>query len=255
MPDRKGASRIADVTPELKAALEAGTEESATLSEGLAIDFAALMAAVVPEAAETARARIKPADGITKRMAEAAAVIEEVVGLDAADRLAAHRSDTVRGWAAHLLARVPDLPIEERLEQLRPLGDDRHFGVREWAWLAFRPHVAADLDRALLALAAWVRDPAPNIRRIAVEISRPRGVWCAHIAELKADPDRGLPLLDPLHAEPERYVQDSVANWLNDAAKDRPDWVRGVTDRWAAASDTKATAYIVKRARRSLPKT
>lgn len=68
-------------------------------------------------------------------------------------------------------------------------------------------------------------------------------------------PDRGQPLLDPLHAEPERYVQDSVANWLNDAAKDRPDWVRGVTGRWAAASDTKATAYIVKPARRSLART
>jgi 3-methyladenine DNA glycosylase AlkC len=47
-------------------------------------------------------------------------------------------------------------------------------------------------------------------------------------------------------------VRDSVANWLNDAAKDQPAFVRETCARWRRESQTAETAYIAKRALRSI---
>ena len=91
--------------------------------------------------------------------------------------------------------------------------------------MAVRPHVAAELARAIALLVDWTADHSPYVRRFASEATRPRGVWCTHIAALRREPEPGRALLEPLRADPSGYVQDSVGNWLNDAGKDRPDWV------------------------------
>jgi len=76
--------------------------------------------------------------------------------------------------------------------------------------------------------------------------------WRAHVAALRADPSLGLAVLEPLRADPSKYVRDSVANWLNDASKDDPAWVRSVCARWTRESRGKETAYTVKRALRTI---
>lgn len=248
----KGATRVRDVPPDHLAALNAGRTETRTLAEGLAMDLAALAVAVLGVSEDTARQAIEPGAGITRRMAQAADLARRTLGAEAAVVLAAHPSDTVRGWAAYVVGADEAPSLEQRLAAIRPLADDPHFGVREWAWLAVRPALAADLPGALTLLRTWVEEDSPRLRRFAIESIRPRGVWCAHLAALKQDPEPARPLLDPLRADPERYVRDSVGNWLNDAAKSRPDWVRALCARWTAEDDGAATAYIVSRALRSI---
>lgn len=250
---RKGARRMADIAPDTLAALERGEMATATLTEGLALDQTQLLRHVFPHlsAATLAEADAAGQQGILKRMQGMGAALLDALGPAGVAACQAHGSDTVRGWACFMIG-AQAMPLPERLKAIAPLADDAHFGVREWAWMAVRPHLAAQLDEALALLRPWTAAPSEYLRRFACEALRPRGVWCAHIETLKREPERALPLLLPLRADVSRYVQDSVANWLNDAAKTRPDWVRSLCADWRKASPGPATARICQRALRSL---
>ncbi len=225
--------------------------ETRTLAEVLAIDLAALARQAVPGLGEAALGRLAAAkaEGITRRMALAGALCLEAFGPEVA-RLAAHPSDVVRGIACFALAARREVTLEEALAAARPLADDAHSGVREWAWLALRPRIAAALPEAVALLAHWTAEPSANLRRFASEATRPRGVWSTHIAALRREPALGLPILAPLRRDAARYVQDSVGNWLNDAAKDNPAWVRGLIERWQAEPEP-VTSRIAAKALRS----
>lgn len=169
--------------------------------------------------------------------------------------LSQHISDTVRGWACFLLAqKKPSLSLQELLIHIQSYAKDTHFGVREWAWMAVREKLSSDLTFSIQLLSTWIIDPNPFVRRFAVECLRPRGVWCKHITELKTHPEMALSLLEPLKNEPEKYVQDSVANWLNDASKTQPNWVSDICSQWLSESDTAFTQRIVKKAMRTINK-
>lgn len=228
---------VASVSPDRLADLHSGQVETTNLVECLAIDFVLLAAAVAPGEGFFVDSGL----GITRRMEAAGRFFGW------RESWTIHSSDTVRGWMAFALAAQPTF----RLQQMRPLAADRHFGVREWAWLAARPWIAGHLPEALNELEEWTRDPSPFVRRFASESTRPRGVWCSHLAELKQDPARALQILEPLRADPSPYVQDSVANWLHDAWKSQPAWVETLVDRWSKDSPSSSTARIIRRALRS----
>lgn len=236
--------------PERIILLSQGLIETQNLMDGLAIDFNMLL----QTAFNTQALQIDNTLGITKRMLHSAMVIHDQVGFDCFDMMVKHKSDTIRGIAAYLLA-LQSMSLPDQLARVKSLADDSHFGVREWAWLAIRPAVAASLDEGLTLLQPWTADTSVLVQRFAVEITRPRGVWCGHIARLKTDPALGLPLLNPLKSVPQKYLQDSVANWLNDASKSQPNWVRTVCNQWASESTTPETARICRRALRTLQKT
>ncbi|MGE4373755.1 MAG: DNA alkylation repair protein [Xanthobacter sp.] len=234
---------------------QAGQAEASNLSEILAIDFPILLEAVLPDVVRAYPQKVAGLQelGISARMAETGRLLLACLGPGHLGDLQTHGSDTVRGWACFMIA-AQDLPLAHQLSAIRPLADDPHFGVREWAWLAVRPAISDNLEDALALLIRWTREPSAFLRRFASEATRPRGVWCRHITALKTDPAVGLPLLEALKADHSPYVQDSVGNWLNDAAKSRPDWVRSVVAQWLDSSPSPHTARIARRALRSLDK-
>lgn len=251
---RKGATRASDIPADILASLSRGEICSATLTEALALDQSALTRAVFPELPANALAMVDAAveQGILKRMQGVGVALLDALGNQGIADCMSHSADTVRGWACFMIGAQPGLGLDVRLNAVKPLADDAHFGVREWAWMAVRPHLAASLDEAVKLLADWTNEPSEYLRRFASESIRPRGVWCAHIGALKKNPELALPVLQPLKADPSPYVQDSVANWLNDAGKDQPDWVRDLCASWQQGKPVAATERICQRALRNL---
>jgi len=250
MPPRK----VTDVPAQTVAELNRGVRETRDLVEGFTIDFSQLMRQGLPEMSVPSFDRMRAGldESYTKRFRLAASICFDELGQAAVGRLGAHKSDTIRGWSAYAVGLIPDISIEDRLAMVRPLADDPHFGVREWAWLGVRGAIVDEPEKVIALLGPWVHDASANIRRFATEATRPRGVWAAHIGVLKETPKLALPLLDPLYSDASKYVQDSVANWLNDASKTQPGWVRSVCERWMSESDSTATARICKRAMRTM---
>ncbi|MDO4632087.1 MAG: hypothetical protein Q4A82_07385 [Corynebacterium sp.] len=248
------STRRTQIDPEHLTALNTGRAEANNLAEALAVDQAMLFDHVFPNASADVRAAVAAAQkhGILKKMHQTGVALNQHFDGTQLAELTAHPSDTVRGWACFARAATPGIEPATLLQQLHPLADDPHFAVREWAWLATRPVLVSDLTGSIQLLIPWTAHDSQYIRRFASEALRPRGVWSTHIAELKTNPELGIPLLEPLRADPARYVQDSVANWINDVARTKPDWVRKVCAEWLRDSPTAATQRIVKRAQRSL---
>src|SRR5690606_19859164 len=85
------------------------------------------------------------------------------------------------------------------------------------------------------------------------EGSRPRLPWGLRLQALVQDPAPTLPLLRALQDDESAYVRRSVANHLNDIAKDHPDLVaRWVTEHLQDASADRTA--LLRHASRSLIK-
>lgn len=126
----------------------------------------------------------------------------------------------ITGWAllpvSQLVAQKGlghfDLSLE-LLKQLTP-----HFTAE----FGIRPFIHADQDRALKTIETWASHPNHHVRRLASEGTRPRLPWAMRLPALMRDPQPILPILTALLDDPEDYVRRSVANSLNDIAKDHP---------------------------------
>ena len=108
-------------------------------------------------------------------------------------------------------------------------------------------------ERTLSVLEEWVNDSNVHVRRLISEGTRPRLPWAMRLPAFIEDPAPLLPLLEALKDDEEEYVRRSVANNLNDIAKDHPDLIAKVAKRWLneASKDRKK---LVRHACRTLIK-
>lgn len=108
-------------------------------------------------------------------------------------------------------------------------------------------------DATLRALESWATDPNVHVRRCVSEGTRPRLPWSFRLKSFQDDPTPVLRLLEILKDDPVEYVRRSVANNLNDIAKDHPDVVIATAKRWWEDGD-KNRRRLVKHALRTLIK-
>ncbi len=262
---RKGSRSIRDIPTEIMHQLNSGKIETANLVEWLAVDQRILLKNLLQELKRNQYHDLIISD-IAALKKQTVNTVNKTVGIgflkniqtnndqEFFSKLANHNSDCVRCWAAYIIGFNENLSISEKLTQIQPFATDNHFGVREISWLAVRQSIATNLRESIEILSTWTSNPNENIRRFATEATRPCGVWCAHSDVLKQNPALAITILEPLKSDVSKYVQNSVANWLNDASKTQPEFVIALCKRWKSESKTKETTYIVSRAMRTLEK-
>ena len=260
---RKGARSVKDIPETIMKQINEGRIETANLTEWLAVNQTILADHVLRQLhrPEYVKTIISRTDQLKKQTVNTRneTIGETLLALTIQNNdqelfqlISTHTSDTVRCWATYMIAKNSQYSLQEKLEKIKYFAADTHFGVREISWLSLRPEIAEDIANSIALLSEWTVHNNANIRRFASEATRPRGVWCAHIEQLKKTPELGLSILEPLKSDSARYVQDSVGNWLNDAGKTRADFVKELCDRWTTESPTKETAYIIRKALRSI---
>jgi 3-methyladenine DNA glycosylase AlkC len=157
----------------------------------------------------------------------------------------------IRGWGILPLGMVVSASGLEDFDASLALL--KEMTKRATAEFDVRPFLERDQERALQIMRPWVRDDSVHVRRLVSEGTRPRLPWGLRLKRLVEDPTPTLPLLEALKDDRSDYVRRSVANHLNDIAKDHPDLVAEIAARWLKGADGNRQK-LVRHACRSLIK-
>lgn len=173
--------------------------------------------------------------------------------LHPAEDLTDQQSDDqgITGWGmlplCDLVGRYGLADFDRSLDMLKTMT--RHFSSE----FDVRHYLIADQGRALAIMGKWLDDPDHHVRRLVSEGTRPRLPWGLRLQSLVTDPTPMLPLLTALRDDESEYVRRSVANHLNDIAKDHPDLVADLARDWLQGADKNRTR-LVKHACRTMIK-
>ena len=155
------------------------------------------------------------------------------------------------GWA--LLSFNQYIAAHGRVELQTALNLLKALTPHFTAEFGIRPFIAEEQETALAIISEWVTDANHHVRRLASEGTRPRLPWAMRLPALVRDPSPILPILEALIDDDEDYVRRSVANSLNDIAKDHPDLVADFVERHKPGA-SKNRLWLLKHASRTLIK-
>jgi 3-methyladenine DNA glycosylase AlkC len=157
----------------------------------------------------------------------------------------------IRGWPimpmAEYIARHGQGHVKLSLDALRDMTS------RFSSEFAIRSFLQNHQDITLTTLAGWTRDQNEHVRRLVSEGTRPRLPWGVRLTQFVQDPAPVVELLEDLKDDPSEYVRRSVANNLNDIAKDHPDLVADIARMWLKDAPAERQ-HLVRHGLRSLIK-
>jgi len=140
--------------------------------------------------------------------------------------------------------------LEHPLESLETL---KYLTSLFSAEFAIRPFILKYPDLCQTSFSQWINDKDEHVRRLVSEGTRPRLPWGIRLHPFIESPKDNLPWLNVLYKDSSLYVRRSVANHLNDIAKDHPDLVADICEQWLNPN-CKNTTWVIKHAARTLIK-
>ena len=124
------------------------------------------------------------------------------------------------------------------------------FTMKSSSEFAVRSFLLRHPERMMQQMEKWSKHTDEHVRRLASEGCRPRLPWGEGLAVFKRDPAPVLRVLELLKTDSSLYVRKSVANNLNDIAKDHPAIVIATARRWKGVHSY--TDWIVRQGCRTL---
>lgn len=121
------------------------------------------------------------------------------------------------------------------------------------AEFAVRPFIEQHFELTYQHLLRWSEDDDEHVRRLSSEGIRPRLPWGKQLTQFRNDPESIFPVLERLKDDSSLYVRKSVANNLNDIAKDHPEKVIQLCQQWLEGA-TPERQWIIRHALRGLVK-
>ncbi len=100
-------------------------------------------------------------------------------------------------------------------------------------------------------LIKWTLDENVHVRRLASEGVRIRLPWSRKLYAALDEFERYTVILTNLKDAPEKFVQKSVGNNLNDLYKDAPEKADYIISQWEKSGHSKAQDWIIKHGRRN----
>ncbi|MES2676957.1 MAG: DNA alkylation repair protein [Pseudomonadota bacterium] len=136
---------------------------------------------------------------------------------------------------------VETFGLEDFSTSINALEFFTEFGSAEFA---IRHFLVKYEKPTLKQMLLWAKSKNHHIRRLASEGCRPRLPWGIALAQYKKDPTKILPILEILKDDQEEYARRSVANNLNDIAKDHPEIALDLAQKWLKNADENLTRLV-----------
>jgi len=117
---------------------------------------------------------------------------------------------------------------------------------------AVRPFIIKYPQKMMKQMLVWSKHEHWGVRRLSSEGCRPRLPWAMALPNLKENPSPIIPILENLKNDAARFVRLSVANNLNDIAKDNSKTVINLVKKWQGRSEN--IDWVIKHGSRTLLK-
>lgn len=119
---------------------------------------------------------------------------------------------------------------------------------------AIRPLLKEQPKEVMDELIEWTKDENVHVRRLASEGVRIRLPWSEKLYTAINEFDRYTKIMTNLKDDPEKFVQKSVGNNLNDLYKDDPEKAEYLINEWRKTPTSKAQEWIIKHGQRTINK-
>lgn len=180
-------------------------------------------------------------------------VMEATLGPELIHDLSAGGVDDngISGWAIMPMADYVAIRGQDHFDMAMTMLEA--LTKRSSSEFAIRHFLLNSPEETMQVLASWATSSNHHVRRLASEGCRPRLPWGIRLKQFIDDPMPVIKLLEQLKDDDEEYVRRSVANNLNDIAKDHPDLVADIAENWLDETD-KNRQRLLRHACRTLIK-